>query len=391
VREVKVLAPTSPDFEFAVSVAPVPEGFAMTAKGRLLVMAEQILRFANGTVVANGRVVFDGEVTGKGRSPGAVLAALVGQGNYTVKDFQLLQLAPDVFAQRLGDVKSATDLSGAFSVLEATAGVSVSSSSGTFNVKDGALLSSPIVVTGQNTNTVLTMSADAIGRTVSLVGEITIPTRSELPPVSVTYSGDPSAITKRSSTAQLAALLGHDLLARDLAALEKLQEQQKVLVQQEEDQRLNDVAKFEAYQAQRSELRQRQRELKVYSLLRERRVAETERFLTTFVPEGDAVNKVELVRQRLGLDIKTKLAAWAIENADPILKAKREEAQRKRLEAAAAKRIADDARREEAKRKADAKRKKPVVEEPVVIVPETIVPEPEPAPEPAQVEDNSLY
>ena len=86
------------------------------------------------------------------------------------------------------------------------------------------------------------------------------------------------------------------------------------------------------------------------------------------------------------------MANWKLENADLAQKAKRDEAQRQRLEAQDAKRIADEFKRDEAKRKAEAKLKP--VEEPVLVFPEFKIeaaPVPAPLPVPEALEDNSLY
>jgi hypothetical protein len=73
----------------------------------------------------------------------------------------------------------------------------------------------------------------------------------------------------------------------------------------------------------------RQRELKVHAAAREARAAVAAAEFAAFVPLGDAMNKVEMAKQKLALGLKTRLAGFAAENAR---KARLEEERKRALE-----------------------------------------------------------
>jgi hypothetical protein len=360
-RRFALLAPTMPELEFDVEVTARDGGFDAKAKGKLPVDVAQVLTARDGTVLGTGGLVVSGELAGSGRSPAAVLTTLEGKGAYTLSGLAFSKLAPEAFAAKFAGVKSADDLRAALEALEGDAGLKVESSGGSFSVSKGMLTSTPTRVSGIGTLSEMTATADLGALRVDLATAVTLTGRPELPPVTITYSGEAGAMERRSSSAALASKLGHEFLARDLAELERLKTEQEKLAVAEEEQRLQDVAKFEAYQAQRAEIRMRQRELKVHAASRAARKAVAEAEFAAFVPLGDAMNRIELAKKRLVLGLKPRLAAFAAENAR---KAKIEEERKKALEEKA--RRAEEARLkaiEEEKAKAEALRLKALADE----------------------------
>jgi hypothetical protein len=360
-RRFALLAPTMPELEFDVSVTARDGVFDAKAKGKLPIDVAQVLKARDGTALGTGGLVISGELAGTGRSPAAALAALEGKGAYTLSTLALAKVAPEAFAAKLPAATSAEDLRAALAVLESQAGLSVETSGGSFTVSKGMLTSTPTRVSGIGTLSEITASADLSELRVEIATAVSLTERRELPPVTITYSGFPGALETRSSSSALASKLGHEFLARDLAELERLKTEQEKLALAEEEQRLQDVAKFEAYQAQRAEIRMRQRELKVHAAAREARAAVAAAEFAAFVPLGDAMNKVELAKQKLALGLKTRLAGFAEENAR---KARLEEERKRALEEK--KKREEEARLksiEEEQAKAEALRLKAIADE----------------------------
>lgn len=360
-RRFALLAPTMPELEFDVEVTAGDGGFDAKAKGKLPVDVAQVLTARDGTVLGTGGLVVSGELSGSGRSPAAVLTTLEGKGAYTLSGLAFSKLAPEAFAARFAAVKSADDLRAALDTLEADAGLKVESSGGTFSVSKGMLTSTPTRVSGIGTLSEIAATADLGALRIDLATAVTLTGRPELPPVTITYSGEPGALERRASSSALASKLGHEFLARDLAELERLKTEQEKLAVAEEEQRLQDVAKFEAYQAQRAEIRMRQRELKVHAASRAARAAVAAAEFAAFVPLGDAMNRIDLAKQKLVLGLKPRLAAFAEENAK---KAKAEDERKRALEEKAKR--AEEAKLkaiEEEKARAEALRLKALADE----------------------------
>ncbi len=344
-RRFVLLAPTMPELEFSVEVTAQDNTFAASAKGKMPVDLTRVLMDREDASLGSGSLVVSGELKGTGRSPAAALAEMEGKGAYTLSDLAFTHLAPEAFAARLPSVKSSQDLRAALDVLEASAGLVAQSSGGTFAVTKGSLTASPVRVSGIGTLSEVTASADLSDRRFVVETTVALTSRPELPKVAVTYSGLPGALERRASTSALASKLGHELLAKDLAELERLKGEEEKLAIAEEEQRQMDQAKFEAYQAQRAEIRMRQRELKVHAAARAARQAVAAAETAAFMAEGDSLNKIEIAKQRLGLTVKPRLAAWSEANAR---KARAEE-ERQRAKALAEEQaqLAEDKRKAE--------------------------------------------
>jgi AsmA family len=361
VRRVQVLAPTMPNLGFSLVVSAKDSGFEAKAEGKMPVDLGRVLVGPDGTSLGSGMVTVSGEAQGEGRSPAAALAALEGKGAFTLKNLVLSKISPEEFAARVPNAKTAGELGEALKRLEEPPGLRVESYGGTFAVNKGLLTASPVRVSGIGTLSVIAASADFTARAIEIKTAVTLTDKPDLPEVTVIYSGVPGELDRRAGTSALASKLGHELLARDLAELERLKTEQEKLALAEEEQSKQDQAKFEAYQAQRAEIRQRQRELKVHAIEREKkRALEAEEF-AAFVPEGDLLNRADIVRTRLASTIKPRLATWAEENA----RLKREEEERQRALAEKLQREEEARLRkiEEEKARAEALRLKAIADE----------------------------
>ncbi len=360
-RKLSLLAPTIADLGFTISVAKTDAGFEAGVEGKIPVELSRVLIARDGAALGSGQLVISGAAKGAGRSPAAALAQLEGKGAYTLRNLAYTRLAPDDFARRLPDVKTAGELSAALEALEAAPGLSAESAGGTFEISKGQLQATPVRVSGLGTLSIAQASADFTQRIFELRTSVSLTGRTDLPEVAITYSGVPGQLERRARTAGLASKLGHQMLARDLEELERLKTEQEKLAVIEENQRLQDQAKFEAYQAQRAEIRMRQRALKVHLLSREKLKAREETAFAAFVPEGDVLNRIDLAKRRLELAVKPQLALWAEENERRRL----EEEERQRALAEKL-RLEEEARLmkiEEEKARAEAERLRVLAEE----------------------------
>jgi hypothetical protein len=116
----------------------------------------------------------------------------------------------------------------------------------------------------------------------------------DLPPMRVNYTGEPLALVQRKDTTAISAKLGYAMIAKDVAELDRVQTEQAKLVAKEEAQRIADQEKFAAYQAQRSELRLRQRELKVFAAQRAIDAANEKTILAKILLDAAALTKTEM-------------------------------------------------------------------------------------------------
>jgi hypothetical protein len=269
-------------------------------KGKVVIpvdLAAQ-LRVAGGPSVASGVGRIEVGFEGEGRSPGGALASLGGSGSYGFDDVRLLNISPKDFNAALGAAKDAAGITKAFDALRSGEGFELGKVDGTITISNGEVGFLPLERK--------TADADVMVKTVAelALGEIdtditvALKARPDLPAMNLSYAGRPSALTRNEDNAELATKLGVTIMQQGIDELERLQQEQKRLAEQEEKQRIEDQAKLEAYYAQRDELLLRKRELKIHA---EMRVIEAERLRRQIEAERAAnadINKSE-TKQRL--------------------------------------------------------------------------------------------
>ena len=192
----------------------------------------------------------------------------------------------------------ATGITAAFDALRGGEGLDFGPVSGTLVVAEGQVNVSPITrqdeVADVEVKTVAELALAQIDMDVSL----TFKGEKPLPPMSVSYAGPPDALARAEDNSQLSAALGVTIMQQGISELERLQLEQERLTKLEEQQRIEDEARLQAYYAQRDELLLRRRELKVHA---EMQVMEADRLRRQIDAERAAngeINKIE-TRQRL--------------------------------------------------------------------------------------------
>ncbi len=276
---------------------PLGASYDVSAHGRIKLDVAKILKGTDGAGFGSGTLQLEGSARGEGRSPAAVLASLNGKGSYWLNAGKLDRITLNGYATGIAATSSQDSLSQTLKALDNAPGTEVGERTGAFTLQNGALALAPFGPAATDSVATIAAGSDLTEGTVQVATRIDIPARSDLPPVTITYAGPPGSMQKRSGTAALAAKLGYQLLAKDMAALEALQQQQAALAAQEEVQRKQDEERFAAYQEQREELRKRLRERRVFAAERAAQAADLQASLAAALQTGDAMNKSDLARQ----------------------------------------------------------------------------------------------
>ena len=248
-----------------------------------------------------GTAVLDGTFTATGRSPAAMMSTLAGDGTLQLTNAKINGLAPDPFFAAIADVKSADEIARAFAGLMSGDGLALGDAALKFKVQDGAFSFDPLMVETSAALIGVTPGADVANAALAMEVRITSKSQPELPALRLLYGGPPNAITARADTAQLSAKLGTALITKDMAALDKLQKEQEKAAQEAAAQAAQDKARFDAFQAQRAELRLQQRMIKVFATQRAMDAARQKATVDAAVAYGLSIMKEEKRRllQRL--------------------------------------------------------------------------------------------
>jgi hypothetical protein len=234
----------------------------------------------------------------EGRSPAGALAAVKGDGTYKIDGFRLLGLTPDAFSKALADARDAAGIAGVFDSLRGGTGTEFGSVSGAIAVAEGQMRFDPIVRQDPVADIDVKTAAElALGQIDIDIG-LKLKLREALPPMSVSYAGPPRMLARAEDNSELSTALGVTIMQQGIDELERLQQEQQRLAKIEDQQRIEDEARLQAYYAQRDEVLLRRRELKV---LAEMQVAAADRLRRQIETERAAnadLNKAE-ARQRL--------------------------------------------------------------------------------------------
>jgi uncharacterized protein involved in outer membrane biogenesis len=286
--------PGPDDQRMELVLKPLGASYDVSLHGRPRFDVAKLVASSNGTSFVGGALQLDGSVRGEGRSPAAVFASLTGKGIYWLSDGKLNHITLDGYASGLNAVSTQDALTATLNALDNGAGTVVGERTGAFTLDNGAIALAALGPASSDTTATINATADLTNGTVQVATAISIPAKPDLPPVTITYSGVPGAVQKRNGTAALAAKLGYQLLAKDMAALEAVQQQQAVLAAQEEAQRKQDEARFVAFQEQREELRKRLRERRIFAGEKAAQAQVMQSGLTTALQIGDALNRSDL-------------------------------------------------------------------------------------------------
>lgn len=267
------------------------------------------LRLAGGDPIAEGQGWIDLEFQSEGRSPGAVLSGLKGKGAYTVSDLRLTGISIKEFAAALAESKDGAGLNAAFDALRAGgSGLAAGDVAGEITVEAGAATFTPLTITTPEADATVNFSAELAPGVVNSRIKLQLKQPADLPEMAIIYAGSAGALARNEDKTALAALLGNAIMEKNVAELERLQQEEKRLAEEQEKIRLEDEARLVAYYAQRDELRLRSRELKVHAEMRAAAAAETRRKIEAERQVNIAINAAELKQRQRELKVHKRMA-----------------------------------------------------------------------------------
>jgi hypothetical protein len=266
------------------------------------------LAMISGGQVAQGQGDVEMRFESEGRSPAGALAAVKGEGRFSIADFRLLSLTPAAFSTSLSEVKDAAGITAAFDQLRGGEGVPFGAVSGGIAIAEGQVSFDPIAhEDAEAAIEVKTMAELALGQ-LDIDIALKLKLREGLPPMSVSYAGPAGMLARAENKSELSTALGVTIMQQGIDELERLQQEQLRLAEIEDKQRLEDEARLQAHYAQRDELLLRRRELKVHG---EMQVAAADRLRRQIETERAAnaeINKAETRQRQRELRMWRRLA-----------------------------------------------------------------------------------
>lgn len=226
---------------------------------------ESVLQGSDGSHPVEGVATTDVNVTGQGLSPAAILADLSGQGTFNALETKLTGISPEQFSASIGAVKDAETLQASLSSMRQGQGLGFPPSFGGVSVEKGVATVSPFNMTTSDAVVRVAPVVDLAGRLVRIGVDLDLKALSDLPRTTVTYEGPPASLVRREDITELSAHLGFKVLQQGVDELEKVQAEQARLAKEEEAMRKEDEARLEQFYAQRTEIRLRQRETRIFA------------------------------------------------------------------------------------------------------------------------------
>ncbi len=303
-RLLSISSPGEQGIKADIALKPRGESFEFSGAARWPIKLEDSVSNLKGGALARGNMLVEGSFAGEGRSPAAVLAALNGQGHYGLTDAALPRLTLDGFATSVTTADTPVALAAALLKLDQAPGTVIGQHIGNFQIAGGEVVFSPVTPKLENLSVTLVPRLDLTTGNISLATSIGLTAREELPPVTVTYAGPSGDMAVRSGTSALAAKLGYELLSKEMAQLEKLQQEQQALLAKEEAQRAEDVKRFDDYQATRSELREQARVRRFHAVAREARAAVIKQLIDEAIASSAANSRADLQKHARRLAVR---------------------------------------------------------------------------------------
>jgi hypothetical protein len=257
---------------FSLEIASKPKGAGKSISGEVngSIDLSKSLTAADGKPVALGELDLSFSFEGEGRSPGAVMTALDGNGNFELVGAGIVGLSPKAFSTALENANDAATLQSAFDALLQPVSFDLGDAAGTMSIRNGVLTLDPVRVTGPDADArlapVIELRDDGMAADIGV--ELLLKARPGLPAMELSYSGPPAALARNASVAELSSFLGYRLLEKGVGELERLQAEQAKLAAEEERMRKEDQAKYDAFIENRREFRALQRRIRMIEELR---------------------------------------------------------------------------------------------------------------------------
>jgi hypothetical protein len=284
------------DVKFEVESRPGKDGLAHKVNWSLPWEISTAVS-AKGRSVVEGSLNVEAQATSLGDNLQAVLGNLAGTGVFSLSDVKINDIDIDSFVSGIATARAQEQVSTALSFLETGSGSVMSGTTGPIKIENGVVVMVPVTSSFGDATATLALSADLALQTVESRLSIALAKPVGAPPVEVNLSGGFADVSRTVKSGALASLMGYDILARDMAELEKVKQEEERLAREEAAQVEADQEKFEAYQDQRAELRLRQRELRVHAVERKRVAKEFQDQMASMFAEVAGLRKAELVQR----------------------------------------------------------------------------------------------
>jgi hypothetical protein len=258
---------------------------------------DEIMRKADGSILAQGEARIAASFNGTARSPLGLLAALSGTGTLKLEKPVFPQFSPEPFFASLADVKDASGLQSTFKLASSGPGTEFDGGQTDFEIKQGNAGFQALALNKGNVAVGLSAAHDLANDELHVDLSASKTDQPDLPAFKVSYQGPAGALSEKDDFGALSTKLGYGFIARDMAELDRVKQEQEKLNAEQAAQQQADAEKFAAYQAQRGELRLRLRELKVHAAQRDINAARYKATVDAAIAAGQAMIKAE--RQRL--------------------------------------------------------------------------------------------
>ncbi len=298
-RQITLAARSASGEAVSVEAALLPSGgqYSLDITGKAPLQLQQLFTFVEPSQGLGGQVMVEGKATGSGLTPAAALTDLTGAGHLTMTGVTLNKFSPEVFARTIGIARNSDALRASIASLQGAEGYSVADADLSFKINLGRVVVEPFTNQTPSGTLSFDVSADLAERALTAVVGVAVNGQQQIPPAKLWLEGTANQVRRRIETSAIAAKLGYDIMAKEMAELEKAQQEQQRIIEQEEAQRKLDAEKFQAYQEQRAELRLRQRELKVLAVQRTHDADLAKQQFDAQATVLAAMNKLELARR----------------------------------------------------------------------------------------------
>jgi AsmA family len=307
-RQLTITAPGEQGIRADISMTPKSASFDLAGEMRWPVDVAKVVAMPDGSALAKGDMLLQGEFKANGRSPAAALAAVEGKGNFWLSNATLSRMTLEGLASAVTRATSPDELTTALARLDTSPGAKLGQSIGNVSVSNGNMVLSELSPPVEGLDVKIAPQMDLAAGQIKITTTLSLKNRPDLPPFTVSYVGEPAALSVRSGTSALAAKLGYDLLSKDMAALEKLQQEQQALLVKEEAQRSEDEKRFAAYQETRAELREQVRIRRFHQQEREKSAVALRAITDQAIKSGNASARVELLRHARRVAINKAVA-----------------------------------------------------------------------------------
>ncbi len=303
-RRLSIVGPGENGLKADVVVKPKGDSTMIEGSAVWPVDLPQHFKTREGADLVNGSLLLKGEFKASGRSPAAAFAELKGKGNFWLEDAAFPHMTLDSFQTAVLGATTPAALTVALAQLENGPGTEIGQRIGNFEIANGTMSLSPFGMAVKGVDASISPQVDLTSQHIKLTTVVRLAQQADSPPVTITYEGASAEMGVRQGTSALAAKLGYALLSKEMAELERLQQEQQALAAKEEAQRLEDEQRFADYQNTRAELRMQARVRRFHIVQRERQAKAMQAIVDAAVKASAVTARIDLQRHARRLAVR---------------------------------------------------------------------------------------